>query len=137
MRDSLRKFGLNSNNSIIIGSGILQALSIRKSNDTDVVVKKDEYNILKSTGKFEISVNHGQEILMRGKFEIGTGWSVLGKLYRFENLENESIVIGEIRYITLDFLYRVKKSWLKLNDVRQKDIDDVDLIEKYFKSHSD
>jgi hypothetical protein len=31
----------------------------------------------------------------------------------------------------LDFLLAVKKSWLQDDDVRQKDIDDVELIENY------
>lgn len=34
-------------------------------------------------------------------------------------------------YISLDFLLRVKQSWLQDDDVRQKDIDDVKLIEAY------
>ena len=38
----LRELGLNADNAIVIGSGILQALGIRKSNDIDLVVTPED-----------------------------------------------------------------------------------------------
>lgn len=131
MKKILQKLNLNPNNSVVIGSGILQALKIRKSKDIDLVVTQATYSSLKKTGKFTISINHGREILKDGLFEIGTNWRVLDKNYEFENFTNESIIIDNVRYITLDFLYRAKRSWLRQKDVRQKDIEDVRLIGKY------
>jgi len=131
MKKDLKRLGLNLENSIIIGSGILQALGIRKNKDIDLVVTQEVYNSLKNSGKFTVSENHGRETLKENVFEIGTDWIVLGKSYKFEDLIKQSLIIEGIRYITLDFLYEVKKSCTSGKDVRGKDIEDVKLIENY------
>ena len=77
--------------------------------------------------------NHGREILDDGLFEIGTSWGVLGKDQTFDDLQKQSVVIDGVRYVTIEFLLAVKKSWLQDDDVRQKDVDDIELIEKYLK----
>ncbi len=131
MKKILQKLGLNPNNSIIIGSGILQALGIRKSKDIDIVVNQEIYDSLKKSGKFTTSKNHGRETLTDDLFEIGTSWNVLGKSHNFKDFDNDSIVIDGVRYITLDFLYKAKRSWVQGGYARQKDIEDIKLIEKY------
>ncbi len=131
MKKKLQKLGLNSDNSIVIGSGILQALEIRKSKDIDIVTTQKIYDILKKSGKFTIKQNNGREILTKDLLEIGTKWKVLGKSYKFEDFNNNSIVIDNIRYITLEFLYKAKKSWVREGTVRPKDKIDIKLIEEY------
>ena len=135
MNEILQKLGLNPGNSVVIGSGILQALGIRKSKDIDLVVTQEAYNILKKSKKFDIKENHGRKILTNDLFEIGVEWYVLEKLYKFKDFLNDSIIIKDVRYITLDFLYRAKKGWLSQTDVRQKDIDDVKLMKQYLDKH--
>jgi hypothetical protein len=131
MKKTLQNIGLNSENSIVIGSGILQALGVRKSEDIDLVVSQETYDSLKKSGKFTVTRNRGREIIVNDMFEIGTDWVVLGKLYGLEELKDNSIVIDGVRYITIRFLYKVKKNWLSQNNVRKKDIEDVELIKKY------
>ena len=134
IKNLLQKIGLNSDNCVVIGSGILQSLGIRQSKDIDVVVSGDIYDSLKNSDKFKATESHGQEILVDSIFEIGTNWEVLGKSYKFEDLKRESIIIDNIRYITLKFLYKVKQSWIKRDrNVRQKDVNDLELIESYLK----
>lgn len=128
---SLHELGLNPENSVIIGSGILSAYGIRDSNDIDIVVEKETYNKLTTDNRFTKAENHGREVLTDELFEIGTSWGVLGKSQTFDDLFQQSTMIDGVRYITLDFLLVVKRSWLKDADVRQKDIDDVKLIEDY------
>lgn len=132
-RSKLTDIGLTQDNSVVIGSGILSALSLRASNDIDVVVPEAEYSRLADDQQFTKSQNHGREILADELFEIGTSWGVLGKSQTFDDLQKQSVVIDDVRYITIEFLLVVKKSWLQDDDVRQKDIDDVELIEKYLK----
>lgn len=132
-RSKLTDIGLTQDNSVVIGSGILSALSLRASNDIDVVVPEAEYSRLADDKPFTKSRNHGREILADELFEIGTSWGVLGKSQTFDDLQKQSVVIDDVRYITIEFLLAVKKSWLQDDDVRQKDIDDVELIEKYLK----
>lgn len=65
---------------------------------------------MKESGKFRVIKNQGRITLADDTFEIGTDWIELGKTYKLEDLIEESVVIGEVRYITIDFLYKVKKS---------------------------
>ncbi len=132
----LNELGLNSENSVVIGSGILSALGIRKSNDIDVVVGQKTYARLKQDSRFTIGQNHGREILADELFEIGTSWGVLEKDWSIDDLMKNSIVINGVRYITLEFLFAVKQSWLKDDNARQKDINDVELIQEYLKHQS-
>lgn len=131
IKSNLTDLGLHSDNSLVIGSGILNALKLRKSNDIDVVVSDSEYQRLADDKKFKKAENHGHEILQDGLFEIGTCWEVLGKELLFEDLIKYSVVIDNVRYVSIEFLLSVKRSWLKQNGARQKDVDDIKLIEEY------
>lgn len=135
MKNKLDELGLNQDNSCVIGSGILQALGIRESKDIDVVVSEEMFNTLKQSGKFTVGEAFGHEILRDDIFEIGAVWNVSGKPYKLEDLKKESTIIDDVQYVSLEFLYQVKKSWATLDDPRQKDIDDVKLIEKYIQDH--
>lgn len=137
MNKNLKELGLNSENAIVVDSGILQALAIRKSKDIDLVVTQKIYDSLKNSGKFTVSKNHGREILKANIFKIGTDWVVLGKSYKFEDFKDDSLVIDEVRYITLDLLYKAKKSWVDERSARPKDIEDIQLMEEYLKSYKD
>jgi len=130
-KNKLATLGLNSHNSVVIGSGILNALGVRKSNDIDVVVDKATYTRLKDGGHFQEEQHYGRSVLVDDSFEVNTHWGVLGKDQTLGDLARQSITLDDVRYITLDFLLAVKKSWLLDDDVRQKDIDDVKLIEEY------
>lgn len=131
IKDKLIEIDLNSDNSIVIGSGILNALNLRESKDIDVVVTEEKYKELSSDSRFKKEENHGKEVLADGLFEIGTSWTVVGKTWRFKDLLDYSIVIEGVRYNSLQFLLEAKKGWLAAGDIRQKDIDDVKLIEDY------
>ena len=85
MEKNLEEFYLNSENSIVVGSGILQVLDIRKSNDIDLVVTPKIYDSLINSGKFTVLKYYSREILKNNIFEIGTDWVVLGKSYKFED----------------------------------------------------
>ena len=131
IKSKLAGLNLLTNNSIVIGSGIMNALNIRPSNDIDVVVSSSTYENLRTSGKFNVETKHGRQILTDSIFEIGKSWSVLGKDYNLTDLLKESVIINDVHYITLDFLLSVKESWLKDEDVRQKDIEDVQLIKEH------
>lgn len=129
--NSLKDIGLDSTNSVVIGSGILNALQIRNCNDIDVVVGVETYQTMRKDARFVKALNHGLEVLSDGLFEIGTSWNVLGRSRSFDDLRNNSVVIDGVCYVTLDFLLAIKESWLNDDGVRQKDIDDIKLIKDY------
>ncbi len=128
----LRKLGLGVENSIVIGSGIMGILGIRDSDDIDLVVTKDAYEKLTKNSNFHFETHYGREILVDDKIEIGVNWRTLGGLRDFEKLCENSIVIDDVRYCTLDFIYDVKKYWIDHDDSpRDKDFRDLKLIDKY------
>ena len=137
MKKRLLSLGLNSNNSIVIGSGILNVLGIRKSNDIDIVVDENIFTQLKNISGFKYSEHMNGKIckLSNSRIEIVSGWEVLGKFHRFKDFQDKSIIIDGVRYITLDFIYKAKKSWLKEKAQRPKDVEDLKLIEEYKKTH--
>ena len=111
----------------------MEALGIRKSNDIDLVVADKMYGRLKEEGAFEEKTAYGQHILADTRYEIGTSWQVSGKDRDLSELGKNSVVVESVRYISLELLLDVKKSRLLGDDVRQKDRDDVRLIERYLR----
>jgi len=128
--NSLAELELTPRDSVVIGSGILNALGLRTSNDIDVVVTDETFERLSGDARFTTETNHGRNILADGLFEIGTYWGVLGKDQTFRDLSKQSTVIEDVRYITPEFLLAAKKSWLE-DDGRPKDFEDVRLLEDY------
>lgn len=138
-KDILAAFGLTADNAIVIGSGILDALGLRPSQDIDITVRPETYTRLAKDKRFSETQTHGRSILTYEELEVGTGWGVLtnaGTEKTFDDLYARSAVIDGVRYITLDFLLAVKQSWLQDDHVRQKDIDDVKLIEQYLHTYA-
>ena len=131
IKSKLNELGLNPDNSVVIGSGILNALNLRESKDIDVVVNEEKYKELSDNSHFEKKQNHGREILDDGLFEIGTSWTVIGKTWKFEDLLSHSVVIDGIHHNKIEFLLEAKRRWIADGEGRQKDIDDVKLMEKY------
>jgi len=131
IKNKLDELGLNSGNAVVIGSGILSALNLRESKDIDVVATEEKYKELFGNNRFHKVQNHGREILADDLFEIGISWTVVGKNWKFEDLLNHSTIIDGIRYNTVEFLLNAKRRWIADGEGRQKDIDDVKLMEQY------
>ncbi|MEK9153672.1 MAG: hypothetical protein AAB723_03685 [Patescibacteria group bacterium] len=134
IKDKLNEMGLSPDNAVVIGSGILNVLKIRESNDIDVVVTLEKYQNLALDSRFKKEMKRGREILSGDLLEIMASWTVLNKTWTFDNLLEQSVVIDGVRYNTIQFLLNAKRSWLADKDVRQKDIDDVKLMEDYLKN---
>ncbi|MDD5750505.1 MAG: hypothetical protein PHU56_02545 [Candidatus Pacebacteria bacterium] len=135
IKNKLDELGFNADNAVVIGSGVLNALGIRPSNDIDAVTTELKYRELASDGHLKKTIKRGQEILANDLFEIMTSWTVLGEAWNFERLFEDSILIGGVRYANVQFMLRVKRSWVANKDVRQKDLDDIKLMEAYLKQN--
>ena len=127
IHNELHSLDLNESNSLVIGSGILQALNIRNAQDLDIIVNESTFKSLQSE---ESLIYEPRRIvgdrLYKNDVEIFTQWDILEKRYSFTDLFSHSVVIDEARYLSLDFIEKVKK---QLN--RDKDKKDLILIEKY------
>lgn len=135
IKDKLEDLAITPDNCVVIGSGVLNALNLRESKDIDVVVTEEKYKELCSNPRFRKEENHGREILTDDLFEIGTSWTVVGKTWKFEDLLSNSIIVNEVRYNKVEFLLEAKQKWLADGDIRQKDVDDVKLMEDYLKNN--
>src|SRR5215469_2031853 len=131
LKERLGQLGLSVDNSVVIGSGILSALGIRDSRDVDVVVDQGTYDRLSNDDRFREEQHHGHPVLLGDDFEIMASWGVLGEDHTLADLAGQSIAVDAVRYITLGFLLEAKRSWLRDGSARQKDIEDVKLIEAY------
>ena len=135
-KEELNKIGLTADNSIIAGLGILNALNIRENKDIDIVVTENAYTRWSTDNRFHKKEDQEQKIITDDLLEISMGWNVLNKNWKFNDFLEKSIVIDNIRHLMVDFRLEIKRSWLLNKNIRQKDIDDVKLIESYLKIKS-
>lgn len=137
IKQKLSELSLNPANSIVIGSGILNALNIRESHDIDVIVDTETYNRLKLNPQFKVTQPLGLDVLQYDVYEIGTGWNMtdINKVYSFEEVFENTVVIDGVRYNSLEFLLNVKKIWVAGKNPRDKDKKDIETIENYLKSN--
>jgi hypothetical protein len=115
----------------VIGSGIMQELNMRASEDVDVVVAETEFDRLTKQAQLKEETAYGRKILVGDDYEIGTSWDVLGVELTIDDLGLKSIVLRGVRYITPAFLLEVKESWIAAGTPRQKDVDDAKLLREY------
>lgn len=133
IKSELDKFGLSSDNCVVIGSGILNVLGLRESKDIDIIVSREKYKLLSKNDRFTKSRNHNREVLKHGLIEAMLSWTVVGKTFAFEDLEKHSTVIDGVRYNKIEFLLKAKNGWILNGEIRQKDVDDVKLMQEYLK----
>lgn len=138
IKKRLFELSLMPQNSVVIGSGILNTLKIRESNDIDVVVELNTFQKLKMDGRFTLTSKFDLDVLVYDIFEIGIGWNImdLKKQYSFWEIFENSVVIEGVRYNSLEFLLYVKRAWVSGKNPREKDQKDVELIENYLKLNS-
>lgn len=122
---------LDSDNAIVIGSGILNALELRKNDDVEVIVSEQVYNNIQKNDSFKEKEIKGRTSLESGLLDVAKIWTIVDKQWTFDSLLEHSIVIDDVRYITVEFLCNAKTSWLLNGEFRQKDKDDVVLMNTY------
>ena len=129
-KKQLDKLGLNSSNSIIMGSGILQAKGVRNSNDIDLIVPKDIFISLKNTPELVFESRDDGDRLTNSSVEIFTQWNVLGEEKYHADLLKDTVVIDNLRYLSLDLTTALKKA-----NGRPKDLLDLELINTFINKH--
>jgi len=133
-RKELSKLSLDETNSIVINSGILNALGIRESHDIDISVNEEVFEKLKSNKNLNLITNEfGRPMLVNDTVDISLGWvqnSNLSFIYEDLLKDNCTVVIDGVRYLNLETLLEGKKLW-----GREKDKEDVKLIERYLKKN--
>lgn len=127
----VKKLNIDPDKFVIIASGILNQLGIRESSDIDLIVTPDVYESFQQLDGWEEKTwPVGDPTIQKGIFELCTDWGDDTHTYTFEDVKRNSTEIEGINFITLDFL----KKW-KATKGRNKDLEDVKLIDKYQDQH--
>lgn len=131
----LEHLELDASTSIVIGSGIMQALGLRRAGDLDLVVTTDDYRRLEAWPDFEPGQARSGPILVGDGLEIFQTWSAAGANRGFDYLRQRSAVIDAIRYVSLEFLLAVKEAREGEGADRPKDHEDIRLIREHIASN--
>ncbi|MEI8062035.1 MAG: zinc ABC transporter substrate-binding protein [bacterium] len=131
--EEIEKLDLPKNEFVVLGSGILAALGIRKADDIDLLVQPELFEKLKGNDwYYEVIEIEGKprDMLSKGITQIFKDfWWEDKTLSPDEGIARAQNING-INFISLQTLLEYKKDMK-----REKDLRDVILIEAYLRAH--
>jgi hypothetical protein len=120
----LDKLNLPKDKYAIFGSGVLAIRNLRDTNDLDIIVKDDLFEEL----SLKYSIIDNKKIIV-GDVEIFKDWKPwFDDVFK---LINDSEIINNYPFVKLKYLLKWKKQVY-----RQKDLDDIKIIEDYLKNNN-
>lgn len=129
IKQKIKKLHLSKDSYVIVGSGILNALNIRKSHDIDMIVSEDIFQLLSENQEWKIANrDDGTLKITHGIFDCMTNWH--GR--DVKSMLQRAVYIDDIPYMSLIDVYE----WKKMMG-RQKDVVDIRLIEGYIAQNHD
>jgi tRNA A-37 threonylcarbamoyl transferase component Bud32 len=123
----LKKLNLPVAEYAIFGSGPLTIHGIRDSRDMDIIVKEGLWN--KLIKKYPVTETY-KKFIRIGEIEIYKDWEPW--FNDVDKLINDADIFDEIRFVKLKDVMKWKKAF-----GREKDKEDIQLIEKYLKRNDD
>lgn len=111
---------------IVTGSGILDVLEIRRTQDVDLAAEASVFLSLQADPGWSHQIERGLERLTRGDVEVWRGWEDARGAVSYQQLLEDSQIIDGVRFLSLDYL-RGWKQWRG----RDKDLEDIKLIDQY------
>ena len=111
---------------IVMGSGILDALNIRRASDIDLVVNDEIYNHLQQLGWGERMASNGSIGIEKGVFQAYDHWNDEGVVKTLGELIVDAEWINGVPYNSL-----AKLSLYKMRRGLHKDLVDLELINQY------
>jgi hypothetical protein len=116
------KLDLPAEQCVVIGSGILDALGLRKSDDIDLAVSPELFSQLQVMDGWVSEEKHGEIFLLKDDVEVWQDWGT-DEESSFSNLYKNSVVIQGVHFANPQFVL----GWKKQRN-REKDIQ---LLEEY------
>ena len=120
--EMVKRLDISSDDYVVIGGGVLEALKLRDTNDVDLVVSEALYKEFVKKGWREYIQDDGKRILSHHGYQIMLRY--VGKSLR--DLKPKSFIFDDICFMSIDDLMAAKQ---KIG--RQKDLDDLKLLRKY------
>lgn len=115
---------------VVVSSGVLEALGIRPARDLDITVTPQLFEKLRADGGWTEEERYGKLFLSKPGVDIirQLAWDA----YSTTNEEAiaSALIINGIPFMNLDELKRFKRAL-----GREKDFEDIELIEAYEQSH--
>lgn len=93
--DRVKALELPLDHIVVIGSGIMDALGLRNSQDIDLAVSDELFARLREGGIYTERIVHDQIVLECDDVEIWQDW---GKALPYEKLRDEGIVLDGVRF---------------------------------------
>lgn len=121
--DRVKQLGYPRDEVVVIGSGLLGELRLRKPNDLDLVVSGRVFDELIADPKLSHTEKLGDEVLLGADLEIWRGWPP----YDYAQLMRESQVLGGVHFVATKQLI----AW-KRGRGSQKDLADIEKLEEYY-----
>ena len=127
---SLKELNLPEGKYAIFGSGPMGVRRLREVGDLDVIVTMDVYNDLKNRPDFKIGYRKksGNEFLEKDGIEVYKDWHP--EDWDIHKLIQEAETIDGFPFVKLEEVLK----WKKLKQ-RDKDKEDINLIEEYLRSN--
>jgi hypothetical protein len=122
--EELKKLNLPVGKYAIFGSGPVAIRNIRESNDLDIIVKKDLWT--KLLNRYKKYYNPARKRIELNNIEIYLDW--LNITTDLNEIIDSAYIIDGFPYAQLKYVIEWKKS-----SQREKDIEDLKLIDKYLK----
>jgi len=125
--EMVQRLKIPSSEYVVIGGGVLDALSIRETNDVDLVVSSKVYKQFKQKGWKEYIQDDGKKIISHNGYQLMQTY--VG--YSLSDLKQRSFIHKDVSFMGLEDLLTCKR---KIG--RQKDLEDIRYIEQYLLAQS-
>lgn len=130
--EELNLFNLPKDEYVLVGSAPLAIREIRDAHDLDVLVSDDLWKTLAQ--KYPINTDHGfNKLILSPDIDVLGDGSVFKnpQIASFEEMIKTADIISGHKFLNLELL---KKFKTKMG--REKDLNDIELIDQYFAAHS-
>lgn len=116
---------------VVIGAGILEALGIRDTRDVDVIVIPELFEKLRESKVYKEEMRWDKLFLFADNIDIGSKLDWENYSTTIEEAVKTATIIDGVPFLSLEETIKFKKAM-----GREKDFNDIDLIEKYSKNYA-
>ncbi len=124
--EKIKELNFPKEHYVVIGSGTMDVLGIRKAQDIDISTSEELFEVLKNSGDWEEYEKYGRPFLKKDVFEINNqlNWDKYNTV--LEEANKTALFIDGIPFLSLDELVKFKTA-----SGREKDIQDIKLIKEF------
>ena len=127
--ERVRALSLPTDEVVVIGSGVLDALDLREAGDVDLVVSLNRFERLKNDNAWHVGEKNGEPIAVMTDVEAFLSWGSNG-VPNFNELYDAGVTIQGIRFAHPRFVVEWKRQ-----RASEKDLHDIALLEEYMRHY--